>query len=164
MHRTAAFDFHAASSALPSESFRATVRAFAQAAGLDEDRLLDGGAVAYKRLAFRFQHHADADPDALYLLLEVGRGSDSLDPRLCQHLLELNAVMPAARCGYYALWPGTDVLLYCVRIDLLDVPEPHLIVAGSLEVLASAQEGALAEWAALHEKAAQAGGLMRGAD
>jgi len=145
-------------SALPPtflpDGFRTAVTQFAQAMGLDAAALLDGHRFDYKGIGFRLETYGGLDPDGLYLLAEVGQFTDDNSRGICRRLLELNGLVPAARLGYYMLMPGTNIVLFCMRIDLDQADSAHDLVAAALQVLTGELERTLAELTQAAEKAA----------
>lgn len=144
--------------ALPSRTipsaYRQAVEQLASQMRLDPQALLDGLRFDYKGTGFRLENYGDMDPDGLFLVVEVGEFSDENEGIVCKRLLELNMLVPAARMGYCAVMPGSNVALFCMRIDLAQQPDAHEVVAAAMQALTAELGRTLADLTRAAEKAA----------
>lgn len=135
-------------------AYRHAVEQFASQMRLDVQALLDGQRFDFKGTGFRLENHGAMDPDGLLLVVEVGEFSEQNEGIVCKRLLELNMLVPAARMGYYAVMPGSNVALFCMRIDLVQTPDAHEVVAAAMQALTDELARTLADLTRAAEKAA----------
>ncbi len=143
--------------ALPSRTippaYRHTVEQFASHMRLDAQALLDGQRFDFKGTGFRLENYSAMDPDGLFLVVEVGEFSAENEGIVCKRLLELNMLVPAARMGYYAVMPGSNVAMFCMRIDLAQSTDAHEVVAAAMQALTAELARTLADLTRAAEKA-----------
>ena len=139
------------------DAYRDAVYRFASAARLDADALQEGQGFDFGGVRFRLECYAQMDPDGLYLLVEVGQFEQGSAGSVCQRLLELNMLVPAARLGYYGVMPGSNMVMYCMRIDLSQTAEAHELIAAAAQALTHELQRTLSELAQAAKKAAGTG-------
>ncbi len=101
-----------------SAAYREAVGKFAERICVDPAHLLQSHPIDYEGVRFRFDHHGHIDPQGLLVVVEVGTVEPGSEAVVLRHLLERHVLTPAAVCGYYGMVPGTQVILYFVRLDL----------------------------------------------
>lgn len=106
----------------------------------DAGDLIEGGRFEYKGIGYRIRHYGGLDAEAIVLVVELGEFAWDSGAFACRRLLEHNLRVPAGRIGYYALASQSDMVLYCLRIDVTG-EEPHLMIAAAVETLSTAMEG-----------------------
>jgi hypothetical protein len=137
-----------------SSSYRHTVEQFASNAGLDCEALLEGKGFDYKGLRFRLENYGAMDPDGFFVLVEAAQFSSDNEGLVCRRLLEMNLLMPAGLLGYYAVMPGTNCAMFCVRIDLAKTRQAHVVAAALMETLRAELERTMTELTQAVEDAA----------
>lgn len=97
--------------------------------GLDAQMLAAGHPVETMGTRLAFMHYGDRDPDGLTLLVQIGVVAQEDQALALRRLLHFNALTPAAVCGYYALVPGTDDVVFCWRFDIANTANaaPHIV-------------------------------------
>ena len=138
----------------PSPACTAAVTDFATHMRLDPQALLGGQRFDCKGMGFRLDHHGPLDTDGVVLVLEIGEFAPGQDSFVCRRLLEHHLRLPVTRFGYYALAPGRDMVLYCLRIDVTQ-PHTHEAIAAAIETMSTGMEATLAQVADVLEEAAR---------
>ena len=150
--------------ALASPACLQAVSAFAQLMGLDAQALLGGCRFEYKGTGFRLEHYGALDPDGVVLVLEIGEFAQGQDDFVCRRLLEHHIQFPAGRFGYYALAPQSNLVLYCMRVEL-NAGSAHEVIAAAMETASDGIARTLKEVAGvLEEVAAETGSQHLRAD
>ena len=106
----------------PPERYLETLQEISQKIGVDTEKLVQGQPLEYKGFTCWLHHHGHLDPVGMTLKIGVGVVPPVEGELACKRLLEHNALTPAAVNGYYAMLPGSEIIVYCVRIDLERIP------------------------------------------
>jgi len=109
--------------AVPSK-FESAVREFASWIGLDADALVRGETFDFGGVELTLVHYGVLDPDGATVIVDFGEFKLDEEAAFYRRLLEHNFHTPAGLHGWYALAPGIDKMLFCVRVDLKHAENP----------------------------------------
>jgi hypothetical protein len=128
--------------ARPSPRFLEVVSELADKLGLDAAAIAGGSGVVVGGIAFNLVHYGRADDDGLTLIVHMGELPAEGRAAMLRPLLEFNVTSPGP--GVYGLIPGTDKVVFRMRIDLVQSASPadevlKAVAAFSNQLLAMAK-------------------------
>lgn len=100
------------------QKFEAAVREFASWVSLDPEGMLKGETFMVSGVPVTLMHYGAGDPHGATVVIDYGEFTPETEAAVLRNLLEHNLVTPGARHGYFALGPGLNRILYCLRVDL----------------------------------------------
>jgi hypothetical protein len=100
------------------ETFEAAVTQFASWINLDPEGMLRGETFEVSGVPVTFAHYGIGDPDGATVIIDYGPFSPETELTVLRTLLEHNLLTPGARQGYFAVGPGLNRILYCIRVNL----------------------------------------------
>jgi hypothetical protein len=106
----------------PSPRFLQVAADIAYKLGLDPRMLAEGHPVDAHGLRFWFVHFGQRDPEGMTMFVRIGEVQEGR-PEALRRLLEFNGLFPVGMGGYYAIMPGTDVLVCGWRWDIESVDD-----------------------------------------
>jgi hypothetical protein len=129
------FQFRERSKA-PSPKFLEVAQDIGMRIGLDPEKIIAGAAIEFKGVTFWLGQHTELDSNGLVVFIHMGDIAPEYEGEVFRRLLERNAITPAAIAGYYSVWPGTNIVAFCVRVDLATAAEPVDAILGYISLFA----------------------------
>ena len=118
IHKESAETDRLTGTAVQSPSFLQAVQDLSLRIGLDPQGIAAGRPVRFKEVVFWLGHDRQGDPDGLTLYVDMGTVAPEFEGTIFRSLLEHNASTVAAAAGHYAVLPGSNTVVYCLRLNM----------------------------------------------